>query len=157
MNQLTWVAFCVLLAGCSAPQGPATTIDGPPTWTDSEPFQATYDLSMGIDQVWLLEVADPAGDSGTARFTLAGPMGAPIRIPDLCFEYSYEQLAASGLREVQGRNGNCDGTLSVAPEASVEGEILFELSGAELLPGAYSFRVTGGVQAASLTVELVAR
>jgi hypothetical protein len=158
MNKLPFLVLCTLLAGCTSVDEPSNAAgDERRGWTDSQPLRATYDLAMGIDQSWLLEVADPPGDSGSARFTVAGPSGAPIRMPDVCFAYSYEQWAAGRLHSAEGRKGNCAGAVSVAPEASIEEEVLFDLSGSELLAGGYSFRLTGGPQAASLTVELVPR
>lgn len=157
MNHAALASLCVLLAGCASSPSSLPTPEETTTWTDSPPVQEGYDLSGGIDESWTFQVANPGGAHGVLRFVLSGPSGAPPKLADVCFEFSYTQLTPDGPRSAEGEQGVCGGALSVAPEASAEGEILFQKVGADLLPGSYSFHATGGMQVASLAVEFVPR
>lgn len=157
MTRTLLAITALLLAGCSAPATDLPANLAVAALTDSEPVRSTYDLSAGIDRSWHFTVGEPATDSGRLTFSLFGPSGAPARMDALCLEYAYEQHTPTGLRETEGSRGTCGSGAFVSPELALEGDAVFLLEGAEVLPGTYSFQAAGGPQLASLVVELVAR
>ena len=158
---MTRVPFLLVsvLAGCLS-EGPAA---GPPVADpglppqDSEPRHEIHDLATGIDRTWWFHVASPGGPDAVVRFALEGPVGTPRSTGSVCLAYELDLVHGDGARRAStGRRGNCGEALAVSIEAG-SGGVLYELRGADVLPGTYRFDASGGPQAGSLVVDLAAR